>query len=50
MVGGREPGRLGPQERRKRLGETARGDALEIKPGQEFLDQLGTPEIGRQDP
>ena len=47
---GREPRRLGPQERRKRLAEIARGDALQIKPGQEFLDRLGAPEIGRQDP
>ena len=47
---GREPRRFGPQERRKRLAEIARGDALQIKPGQEFPDRLGAPEIGRQDP
>ena len=47
---GREPRRLGPQEGRKRLAEIARGDALQIKPGQEVLDRLGAPEIGRQDP
>ena len=47
--GGRKPGRLRPKERRKRLGEIARGDALQIEPGQESLDRLGAPEIGRQD-
>ncbi len=29
---GREPGHLRPQQRRKRLGEIARGNALQIKP------------------
>ena len=43
---GREPGRLRPQQRGKGLGEIARGDALQIKPGQELLDRLGAPEIG----
>ena len=50
MVEAESPGASGPKERRKRLGEIARGDALQIEPGQEFLDRLGAPEIGRQDP
>ena len=50
MVEAESPGASGPKSARKRLAEIARGDALQIKPGQEFLDRLGAPEIGRQDP
>ena len=31
------------------LGEVARRDALQVEPGQELLDRLGPPEVGRQD-
>ena len=47
--GRRKTRRLRPQQRRKRLAKVARRDALQIEPGQEFLERLAAPEIARQD-
>ena len=49
MVEAESPGASGPRSAASANGEIARGDALQIEPGQEFLDRLGAPEIGRQD-
>ena len=46
---GREPWRVRPQKSGQGLGEVARRDALQVEPGQELLDRLGPPEVGRQD-
>ena len=40
---------LRPQKSGQGLGEVARRDALQVEPGQELLDRLGPPEVGRQD-
>ncbi len=49
MVEAKSPGASGPRSAARAFGEIARGDALQVKPGQEFLDRLGAPEIGRQE-
>jgi hypothetical protein len=38
-----------PEQRGQRLGELAGGDALQVEPGQQFLDVARPAEIGRQD-
>ena len=45
----REARRLGPEQRRQRLGELARRYTLQVKPGQELLNVLGPAQVGRQD-
>ena len=41
--------RIRSQERSQGFREISRGNALEVKPGQQFLDRLCAPQIGRKD-
>jgi hypothetical protein len=40
---------LGSKEGGERFGEVAGADALEIQPGNQFLDAFGLPQVRRQD-
>jgi len=46
---GREPSGLRPQERRQGFLHVTGGDALEVQPGNQFLDALGAAQVARQD-
>ena len=46
---GRKARRVRTHERCQGVGKITRGDAFEIKPGQQFLDRFAAPQIGRQD-
>ncbi len=45
----RQTRRVHAQQRRQGLAEIARGDALQIKPRQQFLHRLGPAQVARQD-
>ena len=49
IVEAESPWCVRPQKSGQGLAEVARRDALQVEPGQELLDRLGTPEVGRQD-
>ena len=46
---GRQARRVRTQQGRQRIGEIAGRNAFQVKPGQQVLDRLGPPQIGRQD-
>ena len=45
----REPGGIGPEQRRQGLRELPRGHALEVEPGQELFEVPRAPQVGRED-
>jgi hypothetical protein len=49
MVAADRPGCIRPKQRSERLGEVAARDALQVQPGQEFLERAGPAQVARQD-